>query len=655
MKYLFFIRFTRKSLAVLAVFAWAGMPTIQALAATVDKAANFTLFDEQGKAVELHYHQQADAVILIGHRLGSALVQESVRAVQDLLSEQAAADVPVFMINPQSSVSRAELAADKARIGSDYPLLQDNMQLVASTLALSHAGEVLVIDPTRWQIVYRGPVIGPGSEPARQQLQALLTEQTAPQREPVTVAFSDAWAEEAFQFAAIDALGQISYARTIAPLLAEKCASCHREGGIAPWAMSSHQMVQGFSPMIREVILTKRMPPWHADPEVNSFKHDLSLSADEARKLVHWIDTGAARGEGEDPLLAIKAVTTEWEMGEPDLIVELPEFPVPATGVLDYQFFEVKNPLDRDVWVKAVQIAPGDRQVVHHAIATFGETSAMGERVGSGESLLQAQLMTFVPGNETYEYPENTGVFIPQGSSFFTQMHYTTYGQETVDKTRIGLYFSEEEPQYMLQHYSILDQTLHIPAGAAAHEEAAYYQFQRDAVIYSLFPHAHYRGRSSQFSLVYPDGSERLVLSVPNYDFNWQRYFQFEEPLEVPAGTKVIHSTVYDNSSANLSNPDPTVSVRFGEQTWEEMLYGGISFRYADARPGDNEVDPMQYLTSIGMGFMDTDMDGKVTLDEMPERQRQSLALAFVMLDKDKSGGLEHAEFRQLMSSRNGF
>jgi hypothetical protein len=443
----------------------------------------------------------------------------------------------------------------------------------------------------------------------------------------------------------------VSYSDTVAPMLMEKCADCHRPGGIAPWAMTSHAMVQGFSPMIRETVLTRRMPPWHADPAIGEFVHDMSLSVDEKQQLLSWIDAGAQRGAGDDPLTQVDAQLTEWSMGEPDYIVTLPEFDIPATGTLDYQFFEVPNTLDRDVWVKAVQIAPGERQVVHHAIATFGASA--GGMGNSSASLFQPQLMTFVPGNDLYVYPDETGVFVPAGSSFYTQMHYTTYGREARDQTKIGLYFADEEPKHVLQHYAIINQNLRIPAGDAEHEAQSYYEFQRDAVIYSLFPHAHYRGRASEFALRFPDGREEVVLSVPNYDFNWQRYFQFAEPIEAPAGTVVIHRTTYDNSTANLSNPDPTVTVRFGEQTWEEMLYGGISFRYAERRENDFEINVQEYFTSLGMGMFDADMDGKVSLDEMPEQARQQLALVFAMMDRDKTGGLEYAEFQQFMIQTN--
>lgn len=627
-------------------------------APALERVTNFTLLDQHGKAVELYYHGQAKAIVLLTHRNDSAVVKESAAALSALTSAYADQDVKVFLINPIAEQDRASVLSDSERQGIDFQILIDDTQLLSESLQLSWSGEAIVIDPRRWNAVYRGPVAEDLNKAADGKLATALNALvTGTELVADSQAMPAAWSSEQFTLPGLASQAMhsdISYSDTIAPMLKEKCASCHRPGGIGPWAMTDHRIIQGFSPMIKEVILTKRMPPWHADPEIGSFKHDMSLSTEEAQTLVHWIGAGAQRGTGDDPLKEVEAAESDWQLGTPDLIVDLPAFEVPATGTLDYQFFEVANPLDHDVWVRAVEITPGDRQVVHHAIATFGPSSDSGRRVESGEALFQSQLMTFVPGNETYVYPENVGLKIPAGSSFYTQMHYTTYGRETVDQSRIGLYFTDQEPEHILQHHSILNLNLRIPAGEAEHREGAYYQFQRDAVIYSLFPHAHYRGRNLEFALRYPDGREELVLSVPNYDFNWQRYFQFEEPINVPAGTMVIHHATYDNSTANPSNPNPEVSVRFGEQTWEEMLYGGISYRYAEPGENDSKIDPADAMASVAMGFMDSNMDGMIALDEMPAQARQSLAMAFVMMDKEKKGGLNFAQFRDLMSRSGG-
>jgi hypothetical protein len=625
-----------------------------ALSAAAAEAPDFLLLDDRGQAVKLHYHRDADAVVLMSHRSGSAVVATAAARVADEIARHPQQQIPFFMINADADLTREDALTDRLAQGIAAPLLLDDTGLVTATLDLQHAGEVLVIDPARWEIVYQGPATaqadGSGENYLAQALDAQLKGQMLAQTRRTPAADAGF---EALPRAVVASVPD--YAADIAPLLVDKCASCHRPGGIGPWAMNSHQMVQGFSPMIREVILTKRMPPWHADPQVNRFKHDMSLSIEQAQTLVRWIDAGAPRGSGEDPLLAVVEPDNAWELGEPDLIVDLPSFSVPATGTLDYQILSVDNPLDHDVWVRAVQIVPSDRQVLHHAIATFGlRDEPLDIDLGTpiGDALLQSQLMTFVPGNEIYEYPEGTGILVPAGATFFSQMHYTTYGRETVDQTRIGLYFADAPPEYTLQHYAILNVDIEIPPGASQDEERAYYQFQKDAVIYSLFPHAHYRGRSASFSVIYPDGREELLLSVPHYDFNWQRYFQLEEPLYAPAGTRLIHSMVYDNSSNNLSNPDAAAQVSFGEQTWEEMLYGGVSFRYASKADDVQQINRQEYVTSLSMGFMDTNQDGRIVLEEMPERARQRLAMAFVVLDKDKSGGLEFAEFHQLMTTQ---
>jgi hypothetical protein len=614
-------------------------------------ADNFTLLDEQGRAVELHYHRLTSAVVLMTHRVDSDLAAQVEHRVERILSEFAAQDIPFFLVNSEAASTREGLALDKAAHELAAPILQDDVQLVGKTFGLNTAGEVLLIDPHDWAVVYRGPVADDLANPQALYLQDALTALLAGQEvAQATRAMPAAYSGEQITLASITSA--ISYSSSVVPILQEKCVSCHRPGGIGPWAMTSHAMVQGFSPMIREVILTKRMPPWHADPKVNSFKHDMGLTNMQAQTLVQWIDEGARQDSGEDPLLLVAERETDWELGEPDLVVELPAFTVPATGTLDYQILTVDNPLDHDVWVRAVQIVPSDRQVLHHAIATFGPKDfSSGIDLGSpiGEALFQSQLMTFVPGNELYEYPERTGVLVPAGSTFFSQMHYTTSGRESTDQTKIGLYFSEVEPEFTLQHWAMVNVDLRIPPGEANYQAGAYYQFQKDAVIYSLFPHAHYRGRSSTFTVAYPDGREELALSVPNYDFNWQRYFQLEEPIHVPAGTRLIHRTVFDNSEANLSNPDASKLVRFGEQTWQEMLYGGVSFRFEHKEDDVRDVDTGKYLAGITMGYMDLNMDGKVELNEMPERARQALAMAFVILDKNKNGGLDIDEFQQLM------
>ena len=607
-----------------------------------ERASNFLLLDQRGKAHQLYYHKDAAAVVLTAHN-GDGQTMGDVSATMDQLRTRFQAEaVKLFFINPNPASTRDQFK------DANLSVLLDEEQLISREYNFTQAGEAVVINPNNWQIVYRGPV----GEELQQMVQALTQDKPV---EFKAVALNKKL--PALKISHAD--NTVSYSKTIAPLLMEKCADCHRPEGIGPWAMTSYDMIKGFAPMIKEVVFTKRMPPWHADPHVNEFKADLSLSRAEKQNLINWINAGAPRGTGDDPLKAVTAADSQWLLGEPDMIVEFPSFDIPATGVLDYQFFEVPIQLPENKWVKAVQTLPGDRAVLHHSIVTFGEPAdptkpIKGRGDNRGNSLTDQQLMTFVPGNEHYVYPEETGLLITKGSSIFAQMHYTTSGKATTDVTRLGIYFRDDAPENVLRHYAIINPQIQIPAGDAEHWESAYYRFSDDAIIYSVFPHAHYRGASSKFKLRYPDGREELILSVPNYDFNWQRYFQLQEPKEVPAGTFLIHDTAWDNSAANPYNPDPNQEIRWGLQSWEEMLYGGVSYRYKKNIDVSDEEKRLQYRASNAIGYMDTNQDGELVMEELPEQLRKRIGLAFALLDADKSNGLNVDELKNFFRPREG-
>jgi len=275
----------------------------------------------------------------------------------------------------------------------------------------------------------------------------------------------------------------------------------------------------------------------------------------------------------------------EWQLGPPDLVVEMPAFTTPATGVIPYQMVNVKSALDRDVWVRAVDFLPGQRAVLHHIIASAG-----GERRGG------ISLNNYVPGAQPLVIPEDNGIFLPKASVFHFQMHYTPNGQIVTDVTKMGLYFMKEPPKYSYRSMIFIHPWLKIPAGAKSHTERTEQTFKQDAIIYSLHPHAHFRGKASSFVAKYPDGREETLLNVANYDFNWQSTYELVKPLQVPAGTKVIYTQVFDNSSQNKANPDPTRTVTWGEQTWDEMVFGVIRYRNVkeDAATRDQGPDFQQ-------------------------------------------------------------
>ena len=614
------------------------------------KADNFVLLDQNGKAHQLHYNRDAKAIVMVTHGNGCQILRSNLPDYKALRADYASKGVEVMMLNANIQDTRAKIKSEAQEWGFDFPILKDETQLIARSLEINRTGEVLVIDPRTWDIVYRGPMSDrvdferqkeAASETyVRDVLDSLI--------EGEQVAFTKKGSPGCLINIESEADATISYADTIAPILKKNCMACHVEGGIAPWAMSEYAMVRGFSPMIREVLRTKRMPPWHADPEIGHWENDVSMSNEEIITLINWIEAGSPRGEGPDPLKNEKLAASQWPLGEPDLIIDIPEFEIPATGTVDYQFPVVKNPLDKGVWIEAAAIIPGDTKAVHHILAGSSEKTPLTQRL---DNIFENIILTYAPGNEAQSMPESTGVYVAPGGVYQFQMHYTPYGKKTVDRSKLGLYFAEEPPEHFYREHVIANMAIKIPAHQEAHQEKAYFQFPRAAEIYAFFPHAHYRGRSSEFELRYPDGQTETLLSVPNYDFNWQRTYRLNEPKQVPAGTLMIHRTVYDNSKNNRGNPAPEEEVYWGLQSEEEMLYGSFGYRWLDETSDAPNHSAGQMEVLQALGFMDQNIDGKVANDELPPRMKKRVGDNFPKFDKDGDGGLSPQELGQMFQA----
>ena len=443
----------------------------------------------------------------------------------------------------------------------------------------------------------------------------------------------------------------ISYHDTIAPILEERCVECHQVGGIGPWAMTSYDMIKGFSPMIREVIRTDRMPPWHSDPNIGSFLHDRSLTSNEIKTLVHWIEAGSPRGEGYDPLADPRESLPDWPLGVPDLILTVPSFDVPATGVVDYQRPYVVNPLEEGKWLRASTVKVGSRESVHHVLTGYlKEIPKSGQ---SNEVRWGASVGGYAVGAESMIAREGLGTYIPAGGAIGLQMHYTPFGREVTDTTQIGLYFYDKRPPRMLRNSVIMDFSIEIPPEKANHAETAYLEFPKDAELFYAFPHAHYRGQSSTLAIRYPDGREEMILSLPKYDFNWQRAYEFKDPIKVPAGAKLIARYTYDNSTQNAANPDPSKKIVWGDQSFEEMLYTAISYRWTDETSADQKGEYQELLNAGRLfGMLDDNIDESIQKDEIRGRAGRRLAGNFDRLDRNGDGALSWQEYSAIFKSK---
>lgn len=598
---------------------------------TVD---DFQLTDHTRLAHRLYYFGYAPAIVLMTRENGSAASKAGAAELQKLADQHGGKGVLFYLLDSKLGDSRDAAAAEAKAQGLSIPILMDEQQLVGEQLGVTREGEVFVINPKTWTVAYRGPVSGAGAAIA-----AVAAGQPAPQaRVAMTTGRVIAFPERdrAASFA------RISYAKDIAPILQDKCVTCHLNGGIGPFAMDSYDVVKGFAPMIRETVRTRRMPPYFADPHIGAFKNDQGLTAQQTKLLVHWIEAGAPRGEGADPLVVNKTrVASEWpeNLGKPDVIVDLPAFKVPASGIVDYQNMRVANPFSENTWLRAIAMKPGDRRVLHHVVSNHRPAP------GTRPTIPGGSVGSYTPGAQPQIMGDNSGAPVPAGGELNFQMHYTTMGAETTDRSQVGFYVLKEQPKYVKRSAVIGDFALMIPAGEARHRETAYLTFPADAYLYTLYPHSHYRGYHVELKAILPDGKETMLLSLPKYDFNWQRDYDPVKPILVKAGTKLVATWVYDNSVHNPANPDPKRNVTWGEQSHEEMMYFRVNYRWADETVTNLRNDLQQKLMgSLMIGALDDNVDGLVQAGELRGRMGAMLKARFAELDRDKNGGLDNGE-----------
>lgn len=553
-----------------------------------ERVENFRLLDHTGASHELYYYDDAKAVVFLIQGNGCPIVRNAMPRFKELRDQYADQGVQFFLLNSNLQDNRKSINAEVAKYGYDIPILLDETQIIGESMDLKRTGEVFVLDPKTWNVVYHG---------ALDDRLTYENQKKEASEHYLRDAIDSMIAGEAIEVATTESLGclinfpeqtarakhaDISYSEEIAPILMDNCVNCHHPQGIGPWAMTDYNMVRGFSLMIREVLRTKRMPPWHADPAHGDWANDRSLTDDEIKTLVHWIEAGAPRGAGED-LLATTAYehkdwTTEELLGPPDYVIDIPAMEIPASGVVDYQYHFVDNPIGKDVWVHAAEILPGDREVLHHTITTFGHIMTEGKYKGRLKRI--GGLRGYAPGITNQAYPDETGTFLPADATIEFQMHYTPVGRATVDESKMGVWVYDEPPKHKIVSTFMLNTRIKIPPHAKNHAESVEQVIPKDALLYNLMPHAHFRGKAANFIAKYPDGTEEVLLSVPNYDFNWQTDYEFAEPKFIPAGTTLVQTNWWDNSGQNKANPDPTIEVTWGEQSWEEMLFGAMLFRF---------------------------------------------------------------------------
>ena len=637
--------------------ASASEPMASAMPATVD---NFMLVDAQHlEAHELYRLADAKAIVLVSMGVGCPISRAMTPALKALRDQYAKQGVEMFLVDSNLQDSREAIAAEAKEFGIDVPILMDSNQLVGEALGVTRTAEVFVVNPKTWKVAYHGPV----NDAADYGVQKAATKEFANDALAAVLAGKPApAATQASKGCLVDfpergkmAAKKISYVKDVAPILEAKCVACHEQGGIGPFAMTNYAMVKGFSPMIREVIRTDRMPPYNADPHVGKFSDDKSLSPGEIKTLVHWVDEGSPRGEGTDPLGAKKHVAPEWPLGKPDLVLNVPAYTIPASGVVDYQHPYAVNPLTEGKWLRASTVKVESRQGVHHILTGYmSEVPKPGQQ--AFENKWGVSVGGYAVGAESEISPKNVGAYLPPGGAVGFQTHYTPFGKEVTDHSQVALYFykDNEKPEMVMHNSVIVNNSIVLPPNDGHHLETTYITVPHEMLLYSAFPHAHYRGASADLWLRTPDGKEKLLLSLPRYDFSWQRAYTFAEPVKVPAGSKLIAHFIYDNSKRNPNNPDPNKTVVWGDQSWEEMFYTAIRYRWiGETSSKMNDFDKSLDQDRM-LGMLDQNIDGKIQKAELKGQMGDMIAKYFDVLDKNHDGALDAEELAAMQKMMGG-
>jgi mono/diheme cytochrome c family protein len=380
---------------------------------------------------------------------------------------------------------------------------------------------------------------------------------------------------------------EVTFAKDVAPIVYENCVYCHRPGEVAPFSMLSYKDARPWARSIKQRVLNGQMPPWKADPHYGSFQNSKIMSQHDIDTLVAWIDGGAKEGNAAD-LPPAPQFAEGWQIGTPDLVLTMKEpYTVPASGAVPWMVIPSNDYVfPKDTWIQAIEVRPGNRRVVHHAVA---QANYPGDAPGVGSGSLHL----YSPGLEAIVWRDGYGKLIPKGTRISFQMHYNAIGKAATDQTKVGFKFATKPVHTQVNTTIINNTAIVIPPMVQNHEAITGFQFQAESRIHAFRPHMHLRGRFATASLIMPDGLRSVLLHLPHWDDAWQNYYILSKPMRVPKGAIVEHVAGYDNSPANPLNPDPHVTVSWGQQVWEEMFETYMTWTVINDK-NVNDNDPIQ-------------------------------------------------------------
>lgn len=544
---------------------------------------DYALYDADGNLHRLSRYNNSKAIVLWVQGNNCPIVRNALTDFNAIVDTYASRGIKFFMLNSNLQDDRKKVKKEATEFNFSVPVLMDSAQLIADELDINITSEAIVLHPVTRNILYRGPLNNrldyeiqknaPSRTHLRDALDAILANQPVPQGPEMARGCT------VTRLSKTGAYDDLTFTNDIAPILKDNCVRCHNPEGIAPWAMEDYKTIRGWSSMMKQVLLSKRMPPWKADPKIGSFVNSFHLADSNAAKIVRWIDNGMEYGAGSDPLASLKTVESEWKYGQPDTIISLDAETIPATGLLPYRYQEIPLNFKQDRWLQGVEIKPGAKKALHHLVLTNTERNKKSE-ITSREQRPWTDNFIALSGGDTRVtfYREGSAVLLPKNMTLTAQLHYTTTGKEETDQTVIGLYFAKEPPTKQILALSPSNTNLNIPAHTEEIRQIATDTITKAISIHYIWPHMHYRGKSIRFSVIDPAGEKHTLLSVPDYNFNWQWFYQLETPFRAEAGSIILVEGVFDNSVQNPFNPDPSMDVGFGIQSYDEMLIGFFNY-----------------------------------------------------------------------------
>ncbi|WP_233215201.1 thioredoxin family protein [Rhodopirellula bahusiensis] len=537
-----------------------------------ERVDSFTLDNCYGKPVSLDDFSESNAIAIVFLGTECPLAKLYGPRLTQIQQQYSDRGIQIVGINSNKQDSLTELAAYVHRHEFGFPMLKDPGNRIADTMGAQRTPEVFLLDQDR-VVRYHGRIddqYGVGYSKERDAkpeltlaIDALLGGKAIDKPETEAVGCHIGRVKE------VPPTGSVTFTKDIAPIFNTKCVNCHRDGEIAPFTLTSYDDVLGWEDTILEVIAENRMPPWYADPDHGTFANDARLTSHQRELISTWVDNGMPEGDPKDLPEPPKFVDG-WQIDQPDQVVRMRDkpFSVPAEGVLDYQRFVIDPQWSEDKYIVASEARPDKRGVVHHILVYVIPP-------GQQRRDLRQAIAGYAPGSPPLELTDGIAVEVKAGSKLLFEMHYTPNGTTTEDLSYVGFRFTNKQNvRKRLQGRLAIDQRFEIPAGVANHTVKATYVVRQEENLISMSPHMHLRGKSFRYDIRFPDGRKDTLLNVPNYDFNWQLKYILDEPMRLPKGTRVECTAVFDNSKYNLANPDPSKPVRWGDQSFEEMMIG---------------------------------------------------------------------------------